>query len=488
MDMAVSRYSKPFTSVPEQVRRLQHRGLQVDDLDEAESVLRRCGYYRLSGYTHFFRQPNAMRRFAPGTNLRQVVDLYQFDEVLRSVVLDGIAQLEPALRFHVGHRLGRSAVFAHRLSMALNENQTLWRQGPQGVKRSNHSEWLAEYSAQERRSQETFVQHFRTKYGPHLPVWVATEVMTLGTLTRLFDLMPDNDRKLVALRFGLLMSDGDGDPGALSNWLNLLRHTRNICAHHSRLWNRTLDVSLTLPSSTAAPELSHIPDTGRRRLYGVLAALRYLLARVAPESRWYAGALATITDFARTSGIPLARMGFPFGWQSEKLWAPKYSADALLRDVIDAIDAIDSVNRPGAMQLLSSRAGEAAQKKWLRSLIKNRALIIHQAGPQQHFPAFQFISGDIHPRVGDANEHLFSRIDRTAVTRAHANLRAQRWWITPDPVNGFDMQPLDLLSIAPQVVVDASARWASGALAHRDARSDDTRPARDSALRGRAVE
>lgn len=438
----------------------------IDDDADAEATLRRCGYYRLSGYTHYFRERPALRRFAPGTTLRKVTDLYRFDEILRAVILDGIAQLEPALRFHVGHRLGRNARFAHRLGAYLNESGTVWAQGPDGTSRSKHAEWLQEYSQQESRSQETFVQHFRKQYGPHLPVWVATEVMTLGTLTRLYDLMPDNDRKLVALRFGLRTKDGDGDPGTFSNWLNFLRHVRNICAHHSRLWNRTLDVSLTRPARAFAPELAHIDDSGRRRLYGIIATLRFLLARIEPESHWYSRALTVVTDYARTSEIRLSAMGFPLGWQSEALWAPKYRPDMLLREIADSIDAADTVNRPAAMLLVEKKGDEAARKNWIRYLVRQRALIAHRTGPQQHFPVFQFRDGNVYPPAANVNVNLYSRIERTESDPSRAAIAVQRWWMTSDPAHGFEDPPLVMLDRDPDAVEHASYIWANGTVAH----------------------
>lgn len=444
---------------------LRRNGLVIDDDADAEATLRRCGYYRLSGYTHFFRERPSLRRFVPGTTLRKVTDLYRFDESLRAVILAGIAQLEPALRFHVGHRLGRNARFAHRRGAYLNESGTVWTQGTGGTSRSKHAEWLQEYSQQESRSQETFVQHFRQQYGPHLPVWVATEVMTLGTLTRLYDLMPDNDRKLVALRFGLRTRDGDGDPGTLSNWLNFLRHVRNICAHHSRLWNRTLDVSLTHPARAFAPELAHIDDSGRRRLYGIIAALRFLLARIEPESHWYSRALAVVTDYARTSEIRLSAMGFPLGWQSEALWAPKYRPDMLLREIADSIDAADTVNRPAAMLLVEKKGDEAARKNWIRYLVRQRAVIAHRTGPQQHFPVFQFRDGNVYPPAANVNVNLYSRIERTESDPSRAAIAAQRWWMTSDPAHGFEDPPLDMLDRDPDAVERASYIWANGTVA-----------------------
>lgn len=464
MDVAVSRYDKPFTSVPEQVELLRKNGMVISDPVAAEATLRRCGYYRFSGYTHFFRSRPSMQRFISGTTLEQVHDLYDFDAALRSIILEGIAQIEPSFRFHVGHRLGRSAKFAHRRGVFLNDAGTMWIQGDEGVKLSRHAEWAQKYSHQESTSQETFVQHFRRRYGPQLPVWVATEVMTLGPLTRLYDLMPDNDRKLVAARFGLLNASGDGDAATLSNWMNFVRHIRNVCAHHSRMWNRSLDVAVVLPPKTIAPEMAHLTDAARRKLYGALCILRYLIARVDPDSDWFARALAVVTDFARTSGIPVQTMGFPEGWQSEMIWAPEYVADMLLRDVADGIDAVAAVNRPEAMTLVAKKGDEAARKKWLRYLVRRNALLAHSIDPQQYFPTFQFADGDVSVPVADVNELLLARIKRTQHDPVRATLTAQRWWTSANPAHGFLEPPMSFITMHPDRVRRAARTWSSSAL------------------------
>ena len=97
-----------------------------------------------------------------------------------------------------------------------------------------------------------FVVHFRETYGPHLPIWVATEVMSFGVLSGLYDLMTQADQEILAARFHISTADGKGDRGASSNWLNNLRNVRNICAHYGRLWNRSFDVVIDAPGQARA--------------------------------------------------------------------------------------------------------------------------------------------------------------------------------------------------------------------------------------------
>lgn len=465
MTNSKSRYRKPYTSVPEQVEILRRRGMDVGDPAKAESLLRRYGYYRLSGYTYFYRPDQHSNNFSEGTTLSQVEMLYAFDERLRSTLLNGIGQIEVALRFHIGHRLGRRDTFAHRSSAEFENKFGVWTAGKSLINPSKHQEWLREYNRQEKRSQEAFVQHFRRHYGPHLPIWVATEVMSFGTLCQLFQAMPENDRKLIAVRFGILSKEGDGDGATLSTWLNHLRHIRNLCAHHSRVWNRTFDVVLGQPNKKMVSELSHWEDLTVRKLYGTISAIRFLLASINPASNWHTEAISLVTDFARRSGINMQNMGFPNDWQAEKIWQPEYRADVHLQEIVDAIDNIRVVNRREAMQLLSKKPNDAERKKWLRYLFKHHALIGHEIGPQMYFPDFQFKDGDVFVPVADTNENLFKRLLRGNMERSAASLLAQRWWLTPAVRNGFDEAPINWVKEHPEQVILASKQWSTTTIA-----------------------
>ncbi|MFL0429924.1 hypothetical protein ACH0BA_05490 [Kocuria palustris] len=50
-----SSYAKPFLPVSEQVELLRDRGMETGPSGEAEALLRRVGYYRLSAYWYPYR-------------------------------------------------------------------------------------------------------------------------------------------------------------------------------------------------------------------------------------------------------------------------------------------------------------------------------------------------------------------------------------------------------------------------------------------------
>lgn len=476
-----STYAKPFLTVPEQIRRLRGRGMDCGDDAYAAEVLQRYGYYRLSGYWHLYRDrpaPPAPRfddegreirldSLVAGTRLAHVVSLYEFDHELRMRLGDVLSTVETAFRFFIGHRLGRVDTFAHRHPWALGAT----RQEDPGAPpepTTAYREWLEEYDRHEQRARGDFVVHFRQQYGPHLPIWVATEVMSFGVLSSLYDLMLQSDQEILAARFQVRTADGRGDRGALGNWLNDVRNVRNICAHYGRLWNRAFDVTIDAPGQArkdADDLLAPLADDGtNNRLYGVLLVLRHLLLSIAPEK----GDVVDLADFieekSRTVGFGLEQLGFPDGWRSSPIWDRAF---ALCRSPMAAASLLDRAECMTAAETRASltgaevidekrtrtsaqaaRAKKAAQRSLLRTYLKHDVVIEIELGGTKFYPAFQFRDGKIVDALAEINQALARSCggsDPTDVARALLD-----WWQTPRPdlpqdVDGSDRSPLDLL-------------------------------------------
>lgn len=481
-----SAYAKPFLTVPEQIRRLRGRGMDCGDDAYAAEVLQRYGYYRLSGYWHLYRDrpvPPAPRfgdegreirldTFVAGTCLAHVVSLYEFDHELRMRLGDVLSTVETAFRFSIGHRLGRVDAFAHRHPWTLGATRQKDSSAPPEPTAA-YRKWLKEYDQHEQRARGDFVVHFRQQYGPHLPIWFATEVMSFGVLSSFYDLMLQADQEILAARFQVRSADGRGDRGALSNWLNDLRNVRNICAHYGRLWNRAFDVTIDAPGQArkdADDLLAPLADDStNNRLYGVLLVLRHLLLTIAPEKGDVVDLADFIEDKSRTVGFGMEQLGFPDGWRSSPIWDLAFALDrspmaaASLLDRAECITAAETRASLTGAEVIdekrtrtpaqSARAKEAAQRSLLRTYLKHDVVIEVELGGTKFYPAFQFRDGKIVDALAEINQALARSCggsDPTDVARALLD-----WWQTPRPdlqqdVDGSDRSPLDLLDSVTQ--------------------------------------
>ncbi|MGH3976191.1 MAG: Abi family protein [Pseudonocardiaceae bacterium] len=492
-----STYAKPFLTIPEQARRLRERGMDCGTDAFAFSVLERYGYYRLSGYWHLHRarpvpphpqfdddgREIRLDSFVDGTTLAHVVSLYDFDHELRTRLSDVLSAIETALRFFVGHRLGRADQFAHRKPETLDavrevEPPILTRVWDAIMKRSSpirfeptktYHEWLQEYDRHEKRARDVFVLHFREKYGPHLPIWVATEVMSFGVLSNLYTLMPQVDQEILAARFQIHTADGHGDRGALANWLNNLRNVRNICAHYGRVWNRTFDVQINAAGQTrkdADNHLSRLADDGvKNKLYGVLLILRHLLLSIGPDRT----DVIDLADFISTESqrlqIRMHQLGFPDGWKSDPIWDPGFILDRapmLAASLLDRAPSLSTTDTRAALVGAEVKASEvprnpeqeqraksAAQRKLLKDYRRYNVIVEIVVGETKYYPTFQFRDGKIIDALAEVNKTLSEKcVDAHPVDVASALLD---WWQTPHPdvpkdADGLSRSPLDLLN------------------------------------------
>lgn len=88
---------------------------------------------------------------------------------------------------------------------------------------------------------EVFVQHHKEVYNGKFPIWVLVELLTLGTLSRLFKNLPKDVRdEICKNNYGKINDEYIG------NWLHGCTILRNICAHRGRLYNRQIPFSLRL--------------------------------------------------------------------------------------------------------------------------------------------------------------------------------------------------------------------------------------------------
>ncbi|MDZ7617785.1 MAG: Abi family protein [Patescibacteria group bacterium] len=165
------------------------------------------------------------------------------------------------------------------------------------------------------RSKELFVRHFRQTYGeyPDIPVWVATEVMSFGSLSRMLQGMVKNDQKMISNRFQL-------QPHILCTWMHHLVYIRNLCAHHARLWDRIWTIKPERPAGKDW-QPPYLPSNSR--LFATLLILRHLMKRIPAvgqfASQWQARVarhLDTPPAVSRWRDL----MGLTADWSAHPAW------------------------------------------------------------------------------------------------------------------------------------------------------------------------
>lgn len=302
-----SDYNKRPLSLAEQVARLKRRGLIFDNETEASEYLFNISYYRLRAYTYPFQDNSEggdhtfIRR---GIHFKDIIDLYCFDRRMRALIFNAIEKIEVAVRTKIVQVYAESTDNSH------------WYLDSR-LYRFDYDEIMEHIEADVERSNEDFIKHYNSKYDtpPMPPSWMALEVVSFATLSRLYQALKLDDRKkFIAAKFGLPRVD------IFENWLHAISNLRNCCAHHSRVWNRRFMVNVKLPYNTPYTFMDRytINELHKNKLFAVLSCVAYILNIISPGNDFKNNVKRLLKSDC--SLLSMKDMGFPKNWQALPVW------------------------------------------------------------------------------------------------------------------------------------------------------------------------
>lgn len=247
------------------------------------------------------------------------MDTYSFDRELRLLVFDCIERIEVAIRTQFIY------------CMATHYNNSHWQDDKQIFikpfynKIGNLVDPFSDFQsiiskAKTRRRPEIFIKHYTDQYNKpsNPPSWMCFELLTIGELSHIYrGLKYKNDKKRIAQQFDLHNK-------VFTSWLHSLTYVRNICVHHSRLWNKDLAVEPTRLLKPVGDWVGKDFNNNNKRTFYFLCLLKYFLARVNPNNHLKEKLKGL---FDKYKNIPIKYMGIPsdgkgnlLDWQEEPLW------------------------------------------------------------------------------------------------------------------------------------------------------------------------
>ncbi|SHF76399.1 Abortive infection bacteriophage resistance protein [Fodinibius roseus] len=295
-------FTKSPLSIADQVDLLKDRGLTIDDEERAHHYLSYISFYRLRAYTYPFQDnDDSDHPFTDDVSFNDILDYYIFDRRLRLIVFDAIERIEIAFRTQMINQ----CALVH--GSHWYENSSFYRN------REHFENDLDAIDDELERSAEVFIDHYNSKYDKpeRPPAWMTLEIISLGTLSKLYhNLKLDKTKKTISGKFNL------GHPFVLESWMHAISNVRNICAHHSRLWNRKLVVAPKMPKFTSLPFINK-KDIDVHKPYAILCCMAYLMDVINPGHHFKQRLFDLFEEFNQ---IELKYMGFPKYWRNEALW------------------------------------------------------------------------------------------------------------------------------------------------------------------------
>lgn len=276
------------STIREQIAKMKERGCVFGDEKKARETLKYINYYRISNYFEPFSV--SKHKYEEGTTFEKIMQIYEMDRKLRSVLIAALEEIEIALRAAVSnfHALKYGATgYLNPSSFDRSHNHQSF------IGRVNH---LIECN-----DEREFVKHYNSKYGGKFPLWVVMELFSFGTLAFFYKDMHSADKKVLANDYY------NCSPSELDNWIFCMNELRNYCAHYNRLYGNRFPVLPKTPRDFE-PELSD-------DVFGYIIVMKQLYHDrrnwnervVKPISRM----LKKNADAARLSDI-----GFPENWET----------------------------------------------------------------------------------------------------------------------------------------------------------------------------
>ena len=293
-------YEKPALTYAEQIQQLQERGLEINNIPRATHLLESISYYRLSGYWYPMLADKSNHLFKESSTFQSSFQLYSFDRELRVLILRELEKIEVSIRAKMIYLL------SHEYGAFWYEDSNLF------TNHIKHSKSLGSLQREYERSDEEFIDAFRVKYSnPLPPSWMMLEITSFGSLSFLYsNLKSSRTKRNIARHFGL-------NDKTFSSWIHSIVYLRNVCAHHSRFWNRVMRIQPVRPRSIYKTWLE-TDDVANNRAFYILSIILFLMQTINPGNTIVGRFKALLEKYPN---VDVFAMGFPEDWEEETLWS-----------------------------------------------------------------------------------------------------------------------------------------------------------------------
>lgn len=288
---------KDFKTIDEQLKILIQRGLTVNNEEEAKTFLLRNNYYRVSGYSLTLRNHDV---FYPHTTFRNIMDIYNFDSELRSLLFHVIESIEVDFKSVYAYFFCKQHGPLGYLNPAFFSSKTKYEAV---MKKANEQ-------LEKRLSHEAYLKHFVNELKEPIPFWAYIDLFTISDISIIYSISEPKIRSEVAEYYGLTVNNA---PEILGSYMHCLTIVRNLCAHGSRLFNRLF---ITKPSLNKDERRllnkleNNAPDNSR--LFGYILNIR----RMIPSQEFLSFKKQLLDLCEKYSFVNMKYYGFCDDWEN----------------------------------------------------------------------------------------------------------------------------------------------------------------------------
>ena len=257
---------KTATTIEEQLKRLQSRGMMIGDIDHAGKVLSSVGYFRLGFYWYGFEIPKhrkkGIHKFRKDTTWEKVEALYDFDDRFRNLLSFYLQTIETDIRTRITYIVSNHY-----------KTDPFWFVNPAYVGNSFINEFRAGYSKLKRNNDVIRKHHRKHSEDTYAPAWKTLEFLTFGEVQHLYlNILDEPLRQQIFSRYNIAEED------VFKSYIDILRIIRNVCAHSHILYDKRLYEGIV-----GRHELLGLEAGEEFSIVGILKLIYYMLRQIDPE-------------------------------------------------------------------------------------------------------------------------------------------------------------------------------------------------------------
>lgn len=301
MEFYMYQYPKQILTIAQQIKSFVDAGMIITSQEDVERALKSVGFYRLRGYS-FHLYDNSTKKYVPGTKFEDILKLYQFDQKLSVLTFSMISKIEVALRVRLVE-----ALLVHGDALILQDSSIF-------KEKKMYWQNMSAIASEIARSNDVFIKHNFDNHEGEVPVWAVVEVISFGTLSKIIKNLKTGTGSaysILAANYQYTSKKGNlvnPSQKMFASWVQAVSVLRNMCAHNSRIYNRTIH---TAPEILNADKVT--PSSAHNGVYQILLAMKYLRSSDEEWTLFVDELDKLIQNNSRV--ISLTAMNLPIDWK-----------------------------------------------------------------------------------------------------------------------------------------------------------------------------
>lgn len=223
---------KKYLSLDEQIDLLKSKNLIINNEKNAKKILQDVGYYKL---INAYKIPcvedvlgTGNRKYFEGVTIENLCDLHKFDLALETITFEATTKIEIKIKSLMSDII--SSKYGTKINKYLRAENFLPDKGgdPDEYTFVKMKKFIKGEIKKQIANKHPAIIWNQQKYN-NFPFWVIANILTLGSISKIFSKLQVCDQIEIAKHFGLNYVD-------LGQYLKHVTLVRNVCAHNDVLY------------------------------------------------------------------------------------------------------------------------------------------------------------------------------------------------------------------------------------------------------------